>query len=60
MQVAKHFMEHATDCTEYAFNKITPLKSASSTLPASLQEIHRYVEQLLTPSEQAICDKATD
>ncbi len=36
------------------------LVSSARPLPATGAEIARYVEQLLTPSEQAVCDMATD
>jgi hypothetical protein len=37
-----------------------PVLAASKRLPATSQEITRYVEQLLTSDEQKICDMATD
>lgn len=35
-------------------------KERTLPLPANLQEIARYVEQLLTPDEERLCDMATD
>jgi hypothetical protein len=60
MQAAKLYMNHATDRVERALNQMPSTTGASRPLPSSMQEITRYVEQLLTPAEQTACDMATD
>ncbi len=39
---------------------LSRMPDKSTELPSSLHEISRYVEQLLTPAEQAAYDMATD
>lgn len=61
MQAAKQYMNHATDRVERALNQMPPVTvGASRPLPSSMSKITRYVEQLLTPQEQDVCDTATD
>jgi len=60
MQAAKLYMNYATDPVEHALNQMPSVTGTSRPLPSSMLEINRYVEQLLTPTEQATCDIATD
>jgi hypothetical protein len=59
MQTASNYVTNAAIGMERALRNM-PLLAAARLLPATRQEITRYVEQLLTPEEQRICDMATD
>jgi len=61
MQTARNYVADTTYNMERALDQM-PLSATETVkqLPITMQEINRYVEQLLTPEEQAICDMATD
>lgn len=59
MQTARNYVTNAAIGMERALGNM-PLLAAARLLPATRQEITRYVEQSLTPEEQRICDMATD
>ena len=58
MQVATHYIPETTHYMERALSRMPVV--TDKPLPTTLQEIRRYVEQLLSPKEQAACDMATD
>ena len=58
MQTAKNYVADATHNMKHALNRM-PVTSAMP-LPTTMQDITRYVEQLLTPEQEAVCDMATD
>ena len=60
MKAAKLYINHATDRVGYALSQMPATTGTSKPLPSSHLEIIRYIEHLLTPSEQAACDMATD
>lgn len=61
MSTARNYVTDIIINTEQALARmplvIVPVRR---TLPATPEDISRYVEQLLTPEEQRICDMATD
>lgn len=61
MPTAKNYLTDTATHMEYALRQM-PLAvlEASRPLPTTIQEITRYVELLLTPEEQRMCDMATD
>ena len=60
-QTTRNNVDDAADHMEIALDRM-PLAVADSAtpLPTTIQGIIRYVEQLLTPEEEAICNMATD
>lgn len=62
MQTAHAYVTTTANHMAQASHRMQPtLKlSGRQALPATAQEITRYVELLLTPDEQRICDMATD
>ncbi len=54
MQTARNYVNDATGHMPIVAS------AAAKPLPSSMQEITRYVEQLLTPEQEAVCDMATD
>ncbi len=62
MQTAHAYVTTAAHHVEQASRRMQPTLKISGrpALPTTSQEITRYVEQLLTPEEQQICDMATD
>lgn len=60
MQTARNYLPNATANMERALTRMPVFTVTARPLPSTMQEINRYVEQLLTPQEQRICDMATD
>lgn len=60
MQTAINYVTDATNHMEQALGRMPSVASTAKPLPSTMQEITRYVENLLTPTEQQICDMATD
>lgn len=61
MQTARNYIPNATVNMERALSRM-PLAADRTVrpLPASMRDITRHVEDLLTDEEQRICDMATD
>jgi hypothetical protein len=60
MQTTKNYATNASVNMGQALSRM-PIGSARvKPLPSTMQEITRYVEQLLTPEQEAVCDMATD
>lgn len=62
MSHAHDYMPTTAYHVEQASRRMQPTLKLSNhpALPTTSQGINRYVEQLLTPKEQRICDMATD
>ena len=60
MQTAKNYLPNATANMERALRHMPVVTAVAKPLPSTQQEITRYVELLLTPDEQQICNMATD
>lgn len=60
MQTARNYVTDATHNMEYALSRMPISTVSARPLPTTMQDITRYVEQLLTPEEQRMCDMATD
>ena len=57
MQTARNYVNDGANHMDQALAR---MPVGSIKLPTSFHEVTRYVEQLLTPAEQAACDRATD
>lgn len=60
MQTARNYAVTAAVHMEHALGRMPLVAVSARKLPVTRQEIACYVEQLLTPEEQRICDMATD
>jgi hypothetical protein len=62
MKTAKIYAANAAYNMENAVHQMQPALSPSkrTPLPVTTQEIISYVEQLLTPDEEFVCNTATD
>ena len=60
MKTARNYVSNAAYKTEYALSRMPVNLAAARPLPSTMQDITRYVEQLLTPEQEAVCDMATD
>lgn len=60
METTRNYVTNATANMERALTRMPLAGSTAAPLPTTMQEITRYVEQLLTPEEQCVCDMATD
>ena len=63
MQTARNYIAETAANMERAVLRMQPMLQAVPVrvpLPTTPQAISRYVESLLTPEEQRICDMATD
>ena len=62
MQAARDYIANTAFHMERALGQMAPAKILleGKELPVTKQAVIRYVEQLLTPEEQYICNHATD
>jgi len=60
MQTARNYVANATHNMEHALSRMPVTSAAVRPLPTTMQDITRYVEQLLTPEQEAVCNMATD
>ena len=62
MRTATVYAADVATHMEKAVRRMQPAPSLAkhTQLPTTTQEITRYIDQLLTADEQAVCDMATD
>lgn len=60
MQTTRNYVTDVTVNMERALHRMPIAMAAAKSLPSTVQEINRYVEELLTPEKQRVCDLATD